>query len=233
MKLDTRLLRGLLTAITVLGALARPAHAGIEEDGRLWINLTMEGILSKENHIGWYAELQPRLKEEGREHDQTIIRPAINYRISNQASIWLGYADVRTHTAQGNNHEQRWWQQFTYTFSPTSSDITITSRTRLEQRNFDSGDDTGYRVRQLVRAIKKIDGTESLSWLVWDELFINTRSTDWGALSGFDQNRIFAGVAWQAASNARFEIGYINQYVRGHTLDRMNHVLSTSLLLRF
>lgn len=230
MKLNTRLMHGLLMA--TLGA-SSLAHAEVEEDGRFWINLTMEGMVSKENHVGWYAELQPRLKEEGREHDQTIIRPAINYWISDRASIWLGYADVRTQTAQGTNHEQRWWQQFMYTFPPTANGIVITSRTRLEQRNFDIGNDTGHRVRQLVRAIKKIEGSESLSWLVWDELFVSTRSTDWGALSGFDQNRAFAGVAWQAASNARFEIGYVNQYVRGNSFDRMNHILSTSLFLRF
>ena len=231
MTLNTPLLRGLLMA--ALGASACWAHAEVEEDGRFWINLTMEGNLSKENHLGWYAELQPRLKEEGREHDQTIIRPALNYWISDRASIWLGYADVRTHTAKGVNHEQRWWQQFMYTFPPTSNGIVITSRTRLEERNFDIGDDTGYRVRQLVRAIKKIDGSASLSWLAWNELFINTRSTDWGALSGFDQNRAFAGLAWQAAPNARVEVGYVNQYIRGNSVDRMNHILSTSLFLRF
>lgn len=226
-----RLLRGL--SIGVMSTSACWTYAEVEEDSRFWFNLTMEGKLAKESRIGWYAELQPRLKEEGREHDQTIIRPAVNYWVSDRASIWLGYADVRTHTAQGSNHEQRWWQQFMYTFPPTSNGIVITSRTRLEQRNFDTGHDTGHRVRQLVRAIKKIEGKESLSWLLWDELFVSTRSTDWGAMSGFDQNRAFAGIAWQAAQNARLEIGYINQYVRGHEFDRMNHVLSTSLFLRF
>lgn len=231
MRIDTPLLHTLLT--TILCASSCLAYAEVEEDGRLWINLTMEGMLSEDKHIGWYAEVQPRLKEEGREHDQTILRPAINYWLSDRASIWLGYADVRTHTDQGKNHEQRWWQQFMYTFPPTPSGIVITSRTRLEQRNFDTGNDTGHRIRQLVRAIKKIEGTESLNWLVWDELFVSTRSTDWGALSGFDQNRAFAGLAWQAAANARLEIGYVNQYVRGHTFDRMHHVFSTSLFLRF
>lgn len=225
----------LATATLMLSLLGYSAasYAEVEEDGRFWLNLTMEGSLSQEHKLGWYMELQPRFKEEGREHDQTLIRPAINYKLSDRASIWLGYADVRTHAASGTNHEQRWWQQFLYTFPPTASGIVLTSRTRFEQRNFDIGDDTGYRVRQLVRAIKKVNGSDSLSWLVWDELFISTRSTDWGALSGFDQNRAFAGIAWQAAPNARLEVGYVNQYVRGENLDRMNHILSTSLFLRF
>ena len=225
----------LLTSIFALASIgmASCANAEVEEDGRVWLNLAMQGSFSQASPWGWYMELQPRFKEDGQEHDQTILRPAINYKLSDRASVWLGYADVRTHGANGTNHEQRWWQQFMYTFPPTANGIVLTSRTRLEQRNLDTGDDTAHRVRQLVRVTKKMDGSDSLSWLVWDELFINTRSTDWGALSGFDQNRAFAGIAWQATSNARLEVGYINQYVRGNTSDRMNHVLSTSLLLRF
>ncbi|MCB5183926.1 DUF2490 domain-containing protein [Methylobacillus gramineus] len=217
----------------IASALPLHAYADTEEDGRLWLNLTMEGTLSQEHKLGWYVELQPRWKEELNHFDQYLIRPAINYKLSDRASIWLGYADVRTNLAKGTSHEQRWWQQFMYTFPTFDNGITLTSRTRLEQRNLDTGDDTGYRVRQLLRASKKLESNADLSLLLWNELFVNTNNTDWGARSGFDQNRAFAGIAWQAQANARLEVGYINQFIRGQNSDRMNHILSTSLFIRF
>ncbi|MCB5187850.1 DUF2490 domain-containing protein [Methylobacillus caricis] len=221
----------LLLSMTAL--LPLQAHAETEEDGRLWLNLTMEGNLSAEHKLGWYMELQPRWKDEANHFDQSLIRPAINYKLSDRASVWLGYADVRTNLAKGTSHEQRWWQQFLYTFPVTAYGITLTSRTRLEQRNLDLGDDTGYRVRQLLRASRKLESNPSVSLLLWNELFVNANHTDWGARSGFDQNRAFAGIAWQAQSNARLEVGYINQFIRGQSTDRMNHILSTSLFIRF
>jgi len=54
-----------------------------------------------------------------------------------------------------------------------------------------------------------------------------------GARSGFDQNRAFAGASYVFSKQGRVEIGYLNQYVRLAGNDRVNHVLSTSLMLSF
>lgn len=66
----------------------------------------------------------------------------------------------------------------------------------------------------------------------YEEIFFNLN----GARSGFDQNRLFAGLAVPLGTpaNAVFEIGYLNQFIRAGTGDdRMNHIPSLQLLLSF
>lgn len=218
------------TLFLSLFAFSLPVHAQTIEDGRYWLNLIGEGDISK--NLRWYMELQPRFKQEGRDFDQYLVRPGINYQISDKASIGGGYAYVRTSLDRGYSNEDRFWQQLTYN-SSWQNGITFTSRSRLEQRLLDTGDDTGLRYRQLLRASKPLTALPRLSLLLWNELFVNFKDTDWGAESGFDQNRLFAGAAWNMRPDARLEFGYINQYVRGSRQDSMNHVLSTTFLFNF
>lgn len=208
------------------------AHAEIEEDGRLWLNVNAKGKLPVEG-LNWYAEIQPRWREEGKNFDQLLIRPAIFYKLSGKSSIWLGYANVNSHPAgRSTTTEDRLWQQFTYQFDPIA-DVSITSRTRFEQRWLDNTNDTGYRLRQMIKAARPIASVPNLSWVVSDEYYINANDTDWGARSGFDQNRLFLGGAYKINPTAKIEMGYLNQYVNGAKVDRMNHVLSTTVEMSF
>lgn len=222
-------LRQLLPAALLL--LAAPLHAETVEDGRAWFNLTAEGDLT--DRLRWYMELQPRFKQEGREFDQYIARPGINFKLNDHVLVGGGYGYIRTRTNQGRyTDEDRFWQQVIYN-KVWESGIKFQSRSRLEQRLVDSGDDTGWRYRQLLRVSKPLAAMPSMSPVLWNEVFFNFRDTDWGAQSGFDQNRLFAGIAWQARPDVRLEFGYLNQYVRGRAADSMNHVLSTGLFLNF
>ncbi len=73
-----------------------------------------------------------------------------------------------------------------------------------------------------------------LRLVAYDEIFIAFNDTDWGAQSGFDQNRLFAGLGWQFQKGINVEAGYLNQFVRRRGRDNlMNHILSLNLLLRF
>ena len=67
-------------------------------------------------------------------------------------------------------------------------------RTRFEQRFVESGNDTGLRLRQFLRAQRELPGCPPLMLVCWDEIFFDLNDTDWGQSSGFGQNRIFAGL---------------------------------------
>lgn len=221
-----------LLLLWLLCALASHASAETEEDGRYWFSLYSQGALPIANTF-WSMDLHPRWREEGRQFDQLIIRPAVFYRVNPNTSVWLGYDTVINHpTGQSVFRENRLWQQFQYQFQATD-DISMVSRSRFEQRRREGSDEIGHRLRQMFRATLPSTLHANLSWLVFDELFINMNDTEWGVARGIDQNRLFLGVHWKFDQRMNMDVGYLNQWVNGRTLDRENHVLSTTLRFNF
>lgn len=208
------------------------AQAETIEDGRVWLNVNAIGALPLERWH-WYAELQPRWRNEGDEFEQVLVRPALYYALTPQSSIWLGYAFVDTDPAGRDSFEEhRVWQQFLHNFDAIGG-LKIQSRTRLEQRFLENSDDTGHKVRQLIRLTYPSPFSERLLLVAYDEYFINLNDTDYGARRGFDQNRAFVGVNWAFDARYRLEVGYLNQYVNGRKIYAENHVLSTTLMINF
>lgn len=208
------------------------AIADVEEDGRFWLNVNAVGPLPAENWR-WYAELQPRWRNEGSHFDQLLIRPAIFYALNEKTSVWIGYANVASHPAGKSSFEEnRVWQQLLHHFDAVGS-VAIQSRTRLEQRFIEHSEDTGHKLRQMLRLTLPSSLSPKLHWVAYDEYFINLNDTDYGARQGFDQNRAFLGMNWAFDTDLKFEIGYLNQYVNGTRTDLSNHVLSGTINLFF
>lgn len=217
--------------ILITFAFVSNLHAEVEEDGAFWINLNAQGKLPSDN-FNWYAEYQPRWRQEGKHLDVSIIRPAIYYSINENSSVWVGYANVRFHpSGRSSREENRLWQQYLLKFEPVEN-VYMQSRTRFEQRHFENASDTGYRLRQLFRVSVPIKAT-SYSFVFWDEYFLHMNDTDWGAVRGFDQNRAFLGVNAKINPHVALEVGYLNQLINTRNIDRENHVLSTTLNLQF
>jgi hypothetical protein len=206
------------------------AHADTEEDGKFWFSFGAQGSLPAENWH-WNFDLQPRFREEGQHLDQLFIRPSVYYQIDPKSSIWLGYDRVNIHPAGKSAFvEQRLWPQYSYRFDPIA-DITFSSRTRFELRRSELGSDTGYRLRQMLRASYPLGS--HFAAVAFDELFIDLNQTDWGVFRGIDQNRAFVGLDWIPNPGATLEVGYLNQFINTRNIDRENHVLSTSLKFNF
>lgn len=206
------------------------AHAATDEDNRLWLNLTLQGKLPADGWR-WYAEIQPRFRDNAEQIDSLLLRPAINYKVSKNLSVWLGYGYVRNYLVSGDiRDEHRVWQQLLYAFEPIGS-TSLSARVRLEERRVEEFEDTGYRLRQMVRMTHPLSGAWGV--VAWDEVFFNTNHTDWGARSGFDQNRLFLGISHEFSASVKTEWGYLNQYIRTSTDDRMNHTLSGVLSVNF
>lgn len=209
-----------------------PATADTIDDERIWLNVIAQGKLPVENY-NWYAEFQPRWREQGEQLDQRLFRLGVNRKFSDHGTVWLGYGNILTHRPVGGSvKEDRLWQQLTYNFK-LGEDVALQSRTRLEQRWQDNGDDVGHRIRQLVRVSKPFAAAKDLSAIGWAEVFWNFNKTDWGARSGFDQSRVFVGLGYAFTPILRGEIGYLNQRVNTATIDRQNHVFATTINFSF
>jgi len=215
----------------VLGGLSH-AVADTEEDGRYWFSVYTQGKLPAENFY-WSMDTHPRWRDEGQHFDQLILRPSVFYKFNPKASVWLGYDTIISHPpSQSSQRENRLWQQFQYQFDEVAN-VTFISRTRLEQRRREDFQDVGHRLRQMVRATTPSGVHPSLSWVAFNELFINLNQTEWGARRGIDQNRLFVGANWKFSDFSNVETGYLHQFINTRTVDRENHVLMTTFRFNF
>jgi len=182
----------------------------------------------------WWMEGQGRLFNDAGHLGQSIIRPGVGYKLSDQVSVWLGYAWVNTSTlGKQATDEHRIWQQLSWNHAYSWGNMA--TRTRLEQRLLSNGNDTGWRFRQFLKYTHPLY-SKRVYLSLWDEVFVNINSTDWGENNGFGQNRIFAGLGLfiDSQRHFRFELGYMNQFVHHENrIDQMNHLISGSLFIRY
>ena len=219
------------------------ARADVQEDFRIWENVTARGnfgFLNPDNpdlkRWRWWAEGQMRYRESGKELDQSLFRPGIGYALTDQSTVWMGYAHISNERIDrtGYNQENRIWQQYQWS-GPTFLGAFVT-RTRLEERWQENGSGTGLRFREFLKFSWPFSFFPASSFVVWDEMFVNLVSTDWGVPTskrGFDQNRGFVGIGYRWNPNVLTEFGYMNQYINTTTVDRLNHTLSLNVFLDF
>ena len=231
-----------ISAWLIVLCFALTAQAETKEDEGLWLMLAGQGSLAPDNEdfhrLRWWLDLQPRFADRADGLDQALIRPGVGVSLSDNTTVWAGYAWIRTkRRGQGHSEEHRIWQQLTW--SPRIGRLKLSSRTRLEQRFLDTGDDIGWRFRQFVKGTFPIAVDGRLFLSAYDEIFFDLNGTDWGQRSGVSQNRMFAGLGWKFGSRPSsgpltVEVGYLNQFVRKRSADdELNHILSINLFVNF
>jgi hypothetical protein len=217
-------------------ATAFTANAKTVEDFQTWGNITATGSLGFINpelkNAKYWLEGQGRFGNDTSQFSQGMVRAGLGYTVMDKVSVWLGYAFIPTDQpfAKVPFDEHRIWQQILW--SDKFYDITLTSRSRLEERFVETGSDVGWRFRQMLKASVPI--AYDFSFVVSDEYFVNINKTNYGADDGFDQNRAFAGIGYNFDKNIKTEIGYMNQYIRrAKAADRMGDILSVNLYLNY
>lgn len=211
------------------------AASSLERDFQSWINITSVGNLNNNgclNRLRYWLESQQRLGDNSREYTQILLRPGLGYALSNNATIWLGYAWI--YTAPPNSpirfKENRIWQQLLWIQSLPS--FTFMSRTRTEQRFLENNYKTAYRFRELVKIFVPFGKQSKFAFVSSDEVFLNKNNFVGTKSRGFDQNRFFVGLGYEVNSTSTVEIGYMNQYIcRFGSPDFLSHILSINLYL--
>ena len=210
----------------------------IEDEG-WWTAVFSQGDIEmrpgEDSRLRWWFDGHARFQDDADGFNVSIVRPGVGYKLTDAATIWAGYAWIRTSPIGGNPDfdENRIWQQITW--STELGDWRVGLRPRLEQRFVETGDDPGWRFRQFASARAPVSGGKKLTFVAWDEVFIHLNNTDFGARSGFNQNRVFVGFGWNQcpdASSSRVEVGYLNQYINGVSTDRMHHLLAVNFFLQ-
>jgi uncharacterized protein DUF2490 len=214
------------------------------EDFHTWAGMEITGDLSSITpnlrNFRYKLFTQGRFGDYSSRFTQGLIRPGIGYALNEKTTVWLGYDWVPTSRPLALRHpfnDHRVWQQLSlkdqYSFG------TVISRTRLEQRFFDipGSTDVAHRYRQMFKLSAPMPSiSPKISFVVWNEIFVDLNTTDVGIKSGLNQNWAFAGIGYHLNNKTTVEIGYLNQYLnrpRNPRPDQMHHVLSVNMLLNF
>lgn len=224
-------LAGLPPAVCAAAVLAWLPGVSAAQD-QVWSSVNTSGPVSTGSRWLVWFDGHARFREGGDTLDTTILRPGVGYRVNPRLDLWVGYAQVTNRRPGADVQEHRVWQQASYPIVRIAGGA-LTGRTRLEQRFREGGDGTGLRLRQFVRWSRPL-GDGPVSAVVANETFIALNDADWGQRGGFDQNRAFLGLAWQATPKARLEAGYLNHRINGGPVsDTVNDTLSLAVFATF
>lgn len=167
-----------------------------------------------------HTEFQFRSYEVYPKTEELMIRPGINYHLSDSAIITAGYAYIPRYVfdkAQSDflhPDENRVWEQFLMTNSVRR--FFFEHRYRLEQRWIGADTPTGStrylnRIRYMIRVSIPLNTQkmEKGTWFLnfYDELFMNI------VQNPFDRNRLYGAIGYQFAPSANVQLGYMVQTV--------------------
>lgn len=218
-----------LFSILLAAATAAPSHAA-ESDIQAWGAATAT-IPAGDRLVVW-LEAQGRFSDDAGRLGQLLLRPGVGVKLDPTTTAFLGYAYVRTDPiGPARTHEHRIWQQLSFRAVGDGKSLTVTGRTRFEQRFVEGSSDMGLRLRQLLRLTAPLAGP--VRAVGWAEGFVALDDTRWGQRGGLDRVRGFTGVAFPVSKTLSLEPGYLGEYVRRPGRDRMNHIASLTLNAMF
>lgn len=202
-----RIAAGVAT-VAAAGALvaAVPQRAvAVTSDGQVWVQGIVRVKLTERLRL--WLEAQPRIGGDGLR--QLLLRPAVGWQVTPNWSIWQGYGF--TPGFDPYRRENRLYQESLYDHSFGS--LRMVNRTRLEERFIEGVEGVSLRARHLLRFTHPVDAAKRWFVAVSDEAFATLNDASGGPQSGFDQNRAYVGLRWQATQALALEIGYLHQFV--------------------
>lgn len=236
-----RLLAATLVCLFTLVLWARARVQAQSSDAthqyQTWTQLSLMGPLSGDwflqSDVNWrmWDDFTPQAG---------IVRAGLLYRVMPHMYVGVGYAWQPAWRQRGlldYFDDHRLYQQWQWEVHEHHSGIKVQLRSRFEQRLrvVEGHGELGLRLRELVRLTVPLTDDKALMLIVWDELFVSATDAGQSTLgvdgsgsprvsaqwqfAGFDQNRAFVGLGYQAVPGTlRLELGYQNQWVRrpGH-----------------
>jgi hypothetical protein len=218
--------------VCLLAAVPLEATAQTVTDERAWFNLTLQERGSTDSPWRWTLEIYLRSREGLSELDLIGLRPTVFYALNSRSSLGGGYAVVPSFPAAGGTAtEHRVFGQYQWAGPVSGGSLSL--RTRIEARMIEGNSGTQGRLRQQARYSHPIAGSR-VSLVAYDEIFVHMNETSRNA-RGVEQNRASGGVSIAASGAVRVDVGYVHQFYPGHrgAPDRINHVLSSTLVVSF
>lgn len=193
------------------------AQASTEHTEGMWSGFFIKKSL--EETVAFHQEFQVRSNWESGTTNQSLFRAGPLWQVTEKLELGLLYAFVRT----GVQTEHRLTEQVAYTWSDH-----FFTRARFEQRVLEKTDGVSLRLRLLARYVRPL--TDSHSFVLWDEYFVQPTRPQWIYDELFDRNRYFVGLrsTWKPVT---LEYGYMNQFTNRNGRDLSEHLFLIYLIL--
>jgi hypothetical protein len=226
------MIRKLMFVCTFL-LLATNASAQTVTDERVWFTLILQEPGNAGSPWRWSFETYFRSRDGVDQLDSMGLRPTLIYAVTPHSSVGGGYTWVPSFPVLGGTLIEHRVYGY-YGWNTSAAGGTLTLRTRMEVRFLEGNNGTAGRLRQQVRFTHPFQKGSRVSWSAYDEVLIGTNNT-LRTPRGLDSNRVYGGVAIAIPHSLRVDLGYLNQFIPGHrgALDRMNHILSSTLTVSF
>jgi len=203
---------------------------------------------------GMHFDFQLRSDDNWDRLRNVLIRPGVTYYINKNSNATVGYLFTQTYLPhlypilvsgatpyepKFTLTEHRIWQQYIYNHQPWKS-ATLSHRFRLEQRFIERQTDDLFSQRfryffRLVQPLQKQAGAFEKGMFValQNEFFLNLQNKDELNGSTFDQNRAYLAVGYRVSKAFDIEAGYLNQAIKGASVNTMNNAIQLALYTRF
>lgn len=207
-------------------------------DFQNWIPVNINVNLTEQ--LRGFLEFQQRIGNDNSHLTSTMIRPALGWAISPQATLWVGYlASIDSASVTSNHYliENRAFQGFTWRDTANEKQFIWEVRNRLEERFLPRNSDPSIRWRTRVRVEQIIPNYSSWSVIASDEIFFNLNDNANNAQlqAGAQQNRAYLGVGYRFVPEFQIESGFLYQHVwkKDPAGDQNNKVWMTNFNLNF
>lgn len=195
------------------------------QDSKLGNWMLYFGNKKIDNKWNWHHEVQYRNYNAIGDLEQLLLRTGIGYNLTeNNNNVLLGYGYILSQNYTSipdekiNINEHRIFQQFITRQS--ISRVKVQHRYRFEQRFVE--DNFKMRFRYFLALNLPLNNTDMIDKTVYlsayNEIFLNHKA------NVFDRNRLYGGVGFKLNKLARFEIGYMNQFLANGNRDQLNLV---------
>lgn len=199
---------------------------GITQDSNLGNWLIYFGNKKIDDKWNWHHEVQYRNYNAIGDLEQLLLRTGVGYNLSeNNNNLLLGYGFIQSENYIGGSDdklsvaEHRIYQQF-ITRQKFGS-ISFQHRYRFEQRWVEDSD-LKVRFRYFLSLNVALNNKDVIddTWYLsaYDEIFLNTKANI------FDRNRLYFGIGYKLNKTAKFELGYMNQFLNGRKRDQINMI---------
>ncbi len=223
-------LLALAFALSLPASAARAQERAVDVRYQTWLALFMHAPIYGD--LWLWTDVQPRFYDVF-EPAALLIRPGLSWRVVPELWLTAGYAwtpswrrtdEPREWGELEFTDEHRIWEQALLALSHEQSGIAGQVRVRLEQRFRTSGSsDVGLRLRIFLRGQVAIVRDPTILFVIWNEMFVPLSDAGWGQRAGFDQNRLFVGLGWQAIpTTLRLEAGAASQWIVREGSDSAN-----------